>query len=625
MENKIEELKLLITKYDSAYRIGNSIIPDESYDLLIEELKTLIGTDNEFFKSSIYSDDDDIDSSRKVDAPIKIKSISKIKTICNTDKKTNVSDGVKWMKSNNIPLDTELILLPKYDGNNLLTEQLTRKAYSKGRTTQATKMDDHLAIIDRVIISEAKYSVGEIIISKENFIKLNADLIEQGKKTYKTPLSAIGLLRNDDPLPETKYLDYVKYNLIEHKFTTKSDIIDYINQYQEYKVPYKIYKFSDLSNELMLEIYKEFSNIYNLDGIIIEVNNTDLFDKLGVEKSTENPNGCVAYKGEFEEVKETTIIDIEYSISKNGNIYPVGIIEPTLLDGATVNRVTIHNCGLMKILGAGVGAKIKIKRSGSVIPYLISVVERVDFKYPEDIPCHWDDNYTHLVSNFETDEMLIAKNLAFLQILKVDVVSEKSVEQLFYAGYKTVKDILTMSIDDFKNLDGYQDAKAIKSYEAIQSKLQNIPLSTLQHASNCFPGLGSKKLVLLEHIEKPTLDDILKVDGFAETSAMVYLNNIDKFNEFIKDLPITIGKKEKIEILSNDLQDQSFVFSGFRNQNAELAIEQRGGTIGSGVSKKTTYLVVKDITKRSSKMEKAEQLGVKIIDENDLQLMGLII
>jgi DNA ligase (NAD+) len=134
--------------------------------------------------------------------------------------------------------------------------------------------------------------------------------------------------------------------------------------------------------------------------------------------------------------------------------------------------------------------------------------------------------------------------------------------------------------------------------------------------------LGSKKLALLEGFKtKPTLAEVMAIEGFAEKSAQSYLDGYDKFNEFVKGLPITISEKKAIEKSSNELEGKSFCFTGVRCKDLEPIIESKGGKIASGVSKNLTYLVAKDPTSGSSKLVKAEELGVILLSVQDLENM----
>jgi DNA ligase (NAD+) len=177
-----------------------------------------------------------------------------------------------------------------------------------------------------------------------------------------------------------------------------------------------------------------------------------------------------------------------------------------------------------------------------------------------------------------------------------------------------------MTPDDMENLDGFGKRKARIVYDAILSKLKDIPLSTLQHATGIFKGLGSKKLTLLEHFEhKPSLEEVLLIEGFAETSAQAYLDGYDRFFEYIEMLPVTYTVPKVI--VGGELEGKIFVFTGVRRKDLEDTITQMGGKVGSSVSGKTTHLIMKSKGSGSSKEKTALKLGVEIMTVEELESM----
>ena len=193
---------------------------------------------------------------------------------------------------------------------------------------------------------------------------------------------------------------------------------------------------------------------------------------------------------------------------------------------------------------------------------------------------------------------------------------------MYNSGYKSIKDILNLNISDLEKIDGFGKRKAKIVFDSIQKSIKGVRLSKLQHATNIFVGLGSKKLALLEDfIEKPTIEQVMKIEGFAETSAKTYVDNYDKFFDFIKDLPVTIEEKVEIVKTSNDLEGMVFVFTGLRLKEEEKLLELRGAKIGSSVSKNTTHLICKDPNSGSSKLEKAKSLGIEIMSVDDLNIL----
>ena len=457
---------------------------------------------------------------------------------------------------------------------------------------------------------------------------------EKYSEEFANPRNLVsGLLNSKTPTEILKDCDYIKYGGVGNKgfsFKTKEDLINELNYGQEIAVDYYISKISDLTEELLISLFHKWSKNYEIDGLIIEINDLSLQDKLGRETSSNNPVWARAFKHEsFEQTAKTTVTGITWNISKQGYLKPIIHVNPVRLDGVTVSNVTGNNARFIKDSGIGIGAEIIIKRSGMVIPLVVSVTKPVEFQYPHitesngvDIPYVWNKNGIELVTMGETEDQKFKQIVSFFEILDTKSVSEGTIKQLWDCGYKTIKDILSLTTNDLENVERFGKRKAEIVYNSIKKSTSNISLSKVQHASGIFNNLGSKKLALLEHFNtKPTIEQVMEIDGFAETSAEVYVNNYDRFNDFIKDLPIQIKSNKKVETSSNKLEGLTFVFTGVRLKEEESIIESLGAKVGSGVSKNTTHLVCSDPNSGSSKLEKAKSLGIKIIDVEQFKEM----
>jgi DNA ligase (NAD+) len=271
-------------------------------------------------------------------------------------------------------------------------------------------------------------------------------------------------------------------------------------------------------------------------------------------------------------------------------------------------------------MGIGVGAKVLVKRSGMVIPIIADVIEPVEFVMPDVPNIDWNENGVELVTLTETDDQKFKQLVSFFEILETDSFGEGVIKQLWDSGYKTVKDVLNLSQSDLEKIDRFGKRKAQIVYNSVKKAMSDVSLSKLQHATGIFKGLGSKKLALLEHFTtKPSVDQILEIEGFAEISAQSYIDGYDKFFEFIDGLSITIQEKKEAVKVSNDLDGMTFVFTGVRRADLEAVIESRGGKIGGSVSKTTTHLVMKAVGSGSSKEKKAMELGVTIMAVEQLE------
>ena len=606
----IEQLKEQIIKANDAYRLGKPIISDSKYDQLVDELSLLSPHDELLTKVGVEI----ADETRKGRLPIEMASMNKIKSMNDVD---------DWSRLKGISKKEMVIITPKYDGLSLCVNEMTSEAWTRGDGEFGQKSNEHYSLIQNHLNLEEdsfRFTYGEVMISKQVFIdKYSTD--------FANPRNLVaGLLNSKTVNNSLKDCQYIKYGAICNTiFDTKQEVLNELNKGQKNKVQYYICELGDLSEGLLIELFHKFSTEFEIDGLIIELNDLSLQNKLGRETSSNNPVWARAFKHpSFEQSAETDVIGISWNISKQGLLKPILHITPVKLDGVTVSNVTGNNARFVKDLGLGVGAKVVVKRSGMVIPIIADVITAVEFVQPaiKGVEVDWNEAGIELITLTETDDQKLKKIVAFFEILEADNVSEGVITQLWEAGYKTIKDVLTLTTFDLEKINRFGKRKADIVYKSIQKSVSNVQLSKLQHATGIFKGLGSKKLVLLEDFKtKPSVDQVMSIEGFAEVSAKSYIESYDIFFDFIKDLPVTIVEKVEAVKVGTDLVGKSFVFTGVRRTDLESDIESRGGKIGSGVSKTTTHLVMKAIGSGSSKEKKAIELGVEVITVEQLEKM----
>jgi NAD-dependent DNA ligase len=601
----IQELRNKIIEANEAYRLGKPIMSDAKYDLLIEEL-SILSPDDEILAKVGHTISDE---TRKALLPIEMASMDKLKTI------EEVSD---WCRLKGIRTSELAIITPKLDGLSLCVEEYTENVWTRGDGVYGQKSNEHYKLIENhKKATSFDYTYGEVIMSKKSFL-------DKYSEEFANPRNLVaGLLNSKDTKESLTDCNYIRYGGVGGDFATKQEVLDELNKFQTVKINYHICKISELTEELLIDLFHQWSVDYEIDGVIIEVNNLELQEELGRETSSNNPVWARAFKHEsFTQAAETEVVGISWNISKQGYLKPTLHVRPIKLDGVTVSNVTGNNARFVKDTGLGVGAIVKIIRSGMVIPKIIDVIEPVDFEMPEidGVEIGWNENEVELITLTETDDQKLKKIISFFEILEAKNVGEGVIVQLWEAGYTTIKDILELTTSDLEKIDRFGKRKASIVYNSIQSCIKNISLSKLQHATGIFSGLGSKKLVLLEHFTtRPTVEQVMNIEGFAEISAQNYVDGYDEFFDFIKDLPITIEEKVEVAPTSSDLEGTSFVFTGVRRKDLEEVIINKGGKIGSSVSKTTTHLVMKSKGSGSSKEVKAIELGVKILTVEELE------
>jgi NAD-dependent DNA ligase len=597
MERK--KLEELITFYNIRYREGDPVVSDYEYDNLLEELSS------KYPDSEILTKIGESPKSRKVDLPLPMFSMNKIK---------DLEEFSDWIRLKSIQ-NGEFIIMPKFDGLSLIDNLSGNFVATRGDGITGQSCLEHFKFINKdFLIKDDIFTWGEVIMSKSNFNK-------KWSESFSNPRNLVGGLINSKELNKEALsdVDYIRYGLNGRDFKRKSDLLDFLNDNQKVKVDYKVIDNRDISESLLDELFKKWSYEYEIDGLIIEVNDLDSCNRLGREMNG-NPVFARAYKStNFEKSIITKVINIEWNISKRGFLKPILNIEPVELDGVIISNVTGYNARFVMESGIGVGSIIRIVRSGMVIPKVIEVLQKVEFVLPNIDNIEWDSNGVELITKDKTDEQSIKQIISFFEVLEVDGVSSGIIRQLWDSGFKSIKDILSLKPSDMEKLDGFGKRKAKNVYDSIQSKTKSVKLHILRHASGLFKNLGSKKLLLLNGFkEKPTIADILEIDGFAEISARSFIDSWDDFQRFSSDLGIEIDNEE-VESKSDALKDKVFVFTGVRLKDKEIILESLGAKIGSSISKSTTYLVCKDVSSSSSKLLKAKDLGVNIINVEELE------
>ena len=353
----IEQLKAQIIKANDAYRLGQPIISDAKYDQLVEELSLLSPDDELLTKVGVEITDE----TRKSRLPIEMASMNKIKSMNDVD---------DWSRLKGISKSEYVIITPKFDGLSLCVNETSSEAWTRGDGEFGQKSSEHYSLIQNHLNLKEdsfRFTYGEVMIPKQVFIdKFSAD--------FANPRNLVAGLLNSKTVSESlKDCQYIKYGAVCNTiFDTKQEVLNELNKGQKIKVQYYICELGDLSEGLLIELFHKFSTEFEIDGLIIELNDLSLQNKLGRETSSNNPVWARAFKHpSFEQSAETDVIGISWNISKQGLLKPILHITPVKLDGVTVSNVTGNNARFVKDLGLGVGAKVVVKRSGMVIPCLL--------------------------------------------------------------------------------------------------------------------------------------------------------------------------------------------------------------------------------------------------------------
>ena len=489
---------------------------------------------------------------------------------------------------------------------------------------------------------------GEIVIFKDDFTKLNERREKDGEPVFANPRNlAAGTIRQLDPkIPATRPLRFMAYEIIR----------DNEDEVPTYDFTYKSLKklgfttsgqqklLGDLSGveEYIshLEQYRD-SLPFNTDGVVIKINNRQLYKALGTVGKT--PRGAVAYKYPAEEA--TTIIrDIVISIGRTGAATPVAVFDPVVVAGSTVQHASLHNADEIARLDVRIGDTVVIYKAGDIIPQIQKVLlelrpagtEKFSYKqalkkqYPELEFERPPGEVVYRVKGANSD-LLLKRSIEYYAsrpALNIDGLGEKNVEALINAGLvQDIADLYTLEKSDLVKIERFADLKADNLINAIANRkkpalarlitglgIRHVGAQTAIDLANHFQNFAK--------LSESTVDELIAIDGVGEVvaeSIVAWFVDDDNQNMLSKLWSVGVEPTHEINRIRS-LEGQSFAITGSlsamsRDEAAER-IRAQGGVFQSSVGKSTTYLVAGGKV-GASKRESAEKFGTKIIDEKE--------
>lgn len=593
------------------FNTNKTLLNDDMYDLVKNYLKNL-DPKNAYFKR-VGADED-----TKVKLPYWMGSLDKIK---DDEKAIN-----NWKKKYN----GSAIVSDKLDGISCLFYKNNENIniYTRGNGVEGQDITHLRNYITFPNISESKFAIrGELIISKNNWelikdLGSNARNVVAGaihsKILNKTLLNNIEFLAYDILFPEMKIEDSFNY------FTKNNIKCAY----------YKLSQESDVNLETLsktLESRRSESN-YEIDGIVIYNN------KLHKIVNGKNPKYAFAFKSILtHEQAEVIVTNVEWNVSMHKYMKPIIKFNEVVISGVKIKQATGFNGKFINDNIIGPGSRIIIIRSGDVIPHVLkvlSVSSNSKPKMPEN-KYRWTDTHIDIIldEDGKNKEQDIKSYTYFMSKLDVGLVKESTIKKLYENGFDTLEKILKIKVDELVSLEGFQLKSATKIVENFE-KIKDAECDILLDASNILGrGFALKKIKLVSEkyplnkkteILKLTVDDLVKIDGIGNINAKQFVENIKKFYEFLDKIGYKCEKNKDIKedvIVKTVLKDKKFIFTGFRNKDWEKLIVNSGGKVVTAISKTTDYLVVKNKTDKSSKIDKANELGIKILDIEEFEKM----
>lgn len=563
--------------------------------------------------------------------------------------------------------DTEFVLEPKIDGltvvlhyrNGLFIQGTTRGDGEIGEDITAnlrTIRSIPLKIpVDPTSPPVPDYLVvrGEVFITNQEFDRLNQRLIENGEKTYLNPRNtAAGSLRQLDPsITASRPLVILAYSIVFSSSETPKtqwEVLRFLKRVG-FPVSDQVERCVDIDTVISsLDRWDEIRERlpYEADGVVIKLNDLRLSAELGFVGK--DPRGSIAFKFPAREVS-TNLIDIGINVGRTGVLTPTAVLEPVEIGGVVVKQATLHNFDFIFEKDIRIGDRVLIKRAGEVIPYVIGPMvgartgnERV-FSPPVVCPeCsqaveHIAGEVAWYCVNAACPAQLVRNVEHFVSRGAMDIVGLgiRIVEQLVEAGMvNDVADLYYLSRGQLLGLEGFADKKADNLLSAI-SESKKKPLSRLIAALG-IRGVGEVMAIdlaaafgNLDSLKKANEEELQQIEGvgpnisraildwFGREKNQVLLEKLKKAGVW----PVVERKKDTSQ--RQTLAGLTFVVTGtlptYSRDQVKSIIQQAGGKVTDSISKKTDYLVVGE--NAGSKLEKARDLGVRILDETELMAL----
>jgi NAD-dependent DNA ligase len=400
----------------------------------------------------------------------------------------------------------------------------------------------------------------------------------------------------------------------------------------EVKVPYLLLKLNDKQlEEKINNQYTEWKKDFEIDGIVIDINDYKLRDLLGREENN-NPAFARAFKNpDWCAVENTVVNNIKYSVSKQGFIKPVIEINPVIIGGAEISNVTGNNMKYLIENNIFKGSVIEIIRSGDVIPKHINTISFVkeNIINLDKCPCCgsetiWNETNVELCcTNINCPERLLNGLIFFFLIIEIDNFGEGEIKKLFNLGYDTPEKILNISYNELNSIEGWAEKSVNSLFKQFNNlKEVGLPLAQLMQALDLFEGKLGKKVAqkIFDNSNNDfTIDNLIKIDGVSDITGNVFIKALNEYNNRYKDFPIKISyiTSQVKELVGDKYNNTNICMTGFRDKELEEFIINNGGKIASGVSKATTHLLVKDKDSSSSKTDKAKSLSIPILTKEE--------
>ncbi len=487
---------------------------------------------------------------------------------------------------------------------------------------------------------------GEALITYSDFEEINRT-IPEAEARYKNPrnLCSGSVRQLDNRITAARKVRFYAFGLV------KADGVDFKNSREKQMewlkgqgfetVPYHMVTAKDVDREIAWFEQQIVHNDFPSDGLVALYDDIAYGDSLG--STSKFPRNSYAFKW-ADEIRQTRLLEIEWSPSRTGLINPIAVFEPVELEGTTVSRASVHNISILKELELGEGDEISVYKANMIIPQIAENITRSGFK---DLPecCPACGEKTRIQKDREVEVLCCpnpdcpAKAIKSFTLfvsrdaLNIDGLSEATLEKWIGRGFlHDFADIFELGRyrKEIVSMEGFGE----KSFENLMESIEKARHTTLPRLiyGLGIPNVGAANAKLLcrrfgydlQRIEMAKEEELCEIEGVGEVIAKAVTSYFSrpKNREILEHLKKHLLLEKPQEEAAQSLSGKTFVITGnvrhFENRSQLKAeIEKYGGKVTGSVSKKTDYLINNDKTSSSAKNQKAQELGVAVISEED--------
>ena len=553
-----------------------------------------------------------------------------------------------WIKrASKVGENLEFFCQPKFDGAslNLIYENgILKQAITRGDGEVGEDVTQNAMTIQSIPLEISEKSLieirGEVVIKKSDFEAINIERLKKSEVTFANPRNAAaGSLRQlDSSITSKRKLFFNAWGVGQNSlnFEKTSQMMDYIFSLGFVKTPMQtlVKNIDDIKKLYENMIKKRDTFPMLLDGMVIKIDDITTQQDLGFTQKF--PRWSCAYK--FPAVEKTTKLkNIILQVGRTGVVTPVAIVEPVLIEGAIIERATLHNFDEIKRLDLKINDEIIIIRSGDVIPKITKVLKDRRTGNEKEIlkPTICPDCSSELLIE---DIMIKCQNLdcpsrvvnsiiyfASKNCLNIDGLGDKIVELL--VNEKKIFDILdlySLKYEDLENLEGFKEKKINNLLNAIEnsknSELHRVLTALgIEHIGEVASKSICSKFGL--NLVDISFEDLISIDGIGEQMANSFLEFFRVNREFVLKLFYILKPKVTIkeEAKDNIFKNKTVVVTGTMSKSRDeikIFLENLGAKVSSSVSKKTDFVIYG--ADAGSKYDKAIELGVKILSEDEM-------